>query len=61
MKQNLNPAIGFGGLKSLLDRGVYYMQEHSPRFGRDSGMTAGKRVSLREKGLRGLPVRVRAM
>ena len=27
MKQNLNPAIGFGGLKSLLDRGVYYMQD----------------------------------
>ena len=27
MKQNLNPAIGFGGLKRPLDRGVYYMQD----------------------------------
>jgi len=27
MKQNLNPAIGFGGPKGLLDRGVYYMQD----------------------------------
>ena len=27
MKQNLNPAIGFGGQKRPLDRGVYYMQD----------------------------------
>ena len=27
MKQNLNPAIGFGGPKGSLDREVYYMQD----------------------------------